>query len=68
MPFFLPLDHYGRADHLGRCGDVEQEGLVFDRWYQNGGVGEQRFEFGECFLSLGGPGKALRFSQETVQR
>ena len=38
MPLFLPLDYYGRADHLGRCGDVEQEGLVFDWWYQNGGL------------------------------
>ena len=23
MPLFLPLDYYGRADHLGRYGDVK---------------------------------------------
>ena len=40
MPHFLPLDYYCRADHLGHCGDVEQEGLTLGWRYQDGGVGE----------------------------
>ena len=38
MPLFLPLDYYCRADHLGRCGDVEQEGLALGWRYQDGGL------------------------------
>ena len=66
MPFFLPLYHYGGADHLGRCGDIEQEGLVHGRGYQDGRIGEQPLESVEGFFGLGGLGKALGFSQESV--
>ena len=68
MPLFLPFYYYGSADHLGRRGDVEQEGLVSGWGYQDGRTCEQRFESIEGFFGLGGLRKTLRFSQESVQR
>ena len=67
MPLFLPLGYYSHADHLGRCGDIEQEGLIPGWRYQDGRMGEQCFELGEGFFGLGGPRKAFRFPQEAVQ-
>ena len=68
MPLFLPLDYYGRADHLGRCGDVKQENLALGWRYQDGRIGQQCLEFGEGFFVLGSPQKAFRFPPEAVQR
>ena len=68
VPLFLPLYHYGGADHLGRCGDVEQEGLVDGQGYQDGRIRELCFESVEGFFGLGSLGKTLGFSQESVQR
>ena len=68
MPLLLPLDYYCRADHLGRCGDVEQEGLALGWWYQDGGLVSNALSLVRASSALGGPGKAFGFSQETVQR
>ena len=68
MSLFLPHDYYGCANHLGHCGDVEQEGLALGWWHQDGRIGEQCLELGEGLFGLRSLGKAFGFSQEAVQR
>jgi hypothetical protein len=66
MSFLFSLDYDCGADHLGGCGDVEQEGLPFIRGHQNGRVGEELLEVLEGFLGLESLNKVLGLPQELV--
>jgi hypothetical protein len=59
VSFLASLDYYGRADHLGGRGDIEEErfGRFWrdeDRWR-----GEHTLELGKGFLGLDGPREML---------
>jgi len=67
MALLLSFDNDHRADHLGRRGYVQIEGLAIRGWRENGGVSERCLQPVEGFLSFGGPREALGFPQESVQ-
>jgi hypothetical protein len=59
MSLLLHFNYDRSADHLGGCGDIEQEGFPFGRWHQDGCVCEEPLKVLEGFFSLGGPNEAL---------
>ena len=67
MALLLSFDNDHRADHLGRHGYVQIEGLAIRGWRENGGVSERCLQPVEGFLSFGGPREALGFPQESIQ-
>src|SRR6185437_12506807 len=54
MDLLLSFNNDHRADHLGRRGYVQIEGLAIRGWRENGGMSERCLQPVEGFLSFGG--------------